>query len=350
MALRFCDGFDQMTLADMTTYQKWDTVTGMSVGSNATHLRFGSGTGQYVLRANASHNLNKNFNSNEASGYFAFAMKITNTGEAQSVCFVSEGGTNQCGVALNTNREFFFYRNVVANIIGSASTYVLPNNTWVWVEWKWKVADSLSTAEMELKINGTAIITLNSGDSKQTANAYATAFGFGGPSTAVTGTYYDDFIWYDATGSQFNSYTGEIRIQSLLPTGDGNSSQFTGSDGNSTNNSLLVDESTPNGDTDYVQSQTVGHKDLYATADTITATNTIHAVVVNHVIKKTDTDAREIVAVIRTSGSDYDASANKVLSSGYINYQSIFELNPNGSIAWTKTTVDGAEYGLKVAV
>lgn len=350
--LRLMDGFDHMTAAELVTYNKWTSISafGPAAGSSDTHRRF-AGNGQYLYFADYFSNIAKSFGANEATGIFGFAFKRTNLGVAHNMLALRDAGTVQCFLGMNAANQFVVCRNTTANVLGT-STATIVSNTWYYVEFKWKITDTIAAGDMEVWLDGVKILDITSGDSKNTANAYATDLLVGGDVGGSTTyqMYFDDFYWFDLTGSLNNAVKGAVRVQSLLPTGDGNSSQFTGSDGNSINNSLLVDETTPNGDTDYVESQTVGNKDLYATADTVAATNTIHAVIVNHVVKKTDTDAREIVAVVRTAATDFDATANKVLSSGYVNHQSVFEQNPNGSIPWTKTTVDGAEFGLKVAV
>src|SRR5690606_30464139 len=76
--------------------------------------------------------------------------------------------------------------------------------------------------------------------------------------TAVSGTYikyvdlrnqgsttnasFDDVAINDTTGSEQNSWPGHGHIRMLLPNGNGSSSEWMGSDGNSTDNYLLVDD------------------------------------------------------------------------------------------------------------
>lgn len=353
MACRFLDGFDQMTVTDMITYSKWTSNSSYTVGSSDTHRRF-AGVGQYLFHNNNSHTFHRDFGSNEASGVFGVAFKIMDSAVAQTLIALADGGTVQCGLALNSSRQLIVFRQTPGTAVLGTGATILNTNQWYYVGWKWKITDTIASGDMQVSLDGVQEINITSGDSKVSANAYATIVRLGGAdsvgNSGMTGTYQDDFYWFDLTGSLCNSDLGPVRVQSLLPTGDGNSSQFTGSDGNSTNNSLLVDESTPNGDTDYVESSTVNHLDLYATADTVAATNTIHAVAVNHIAKKTDTDPREIVATTRISGANYEASANKVLSTGYLNHQSIFEQDPAATAAWTKSVLDAAEFGLKVDV
>lgn len=75
----------------------------------------------------------------------------------------------------------------------------------------------------------------------------------------------------DATAP--NDWPGPGSIGYLRPNGNGASSQWAGSDGNSTDNYLLLDETPPNGVTDYIQSNTSGQIDDWTLTDTPAGVN-----------------------------------------------------------------------------
>src|SRR5688572_2169742 len=100
----------------------------------------------------------------------------------------------------------------------------------------------------------------------------------GGDATLIY--YVDDLAVNDTTGSFQNSWCGEGKVIALRPNGDGDNSQWTGSDGNSTDNYLLVDE-TPPDSADYVQSNTNNQIDDYnfeATPAALGASDVINVV------------------------------------------------------------------------
>lgn len=74
----------------------------------------------------------------------------------------------------------------------------------------------------------------------------------------------DDIALNDDSGSFQNTYPGECKgIFHLYPNGNGDNSAWTGSDADSTDNYLLVDEFPPDDATTYVQSNTSGQIDDY---------------------------------------------------------------------------------------
>jgi hypothetical protein len=151
----------------------------------------------------------------------------------------------------------------------------------------------------------------------------------------------------DGSGATNNDYLGDIRVECLFPNGDGASSAFVGSDGNSVNNYLLVDETVPNDDTDYVQGTVVGDKDTYAYQDLTTTAGSVYGVNIIPRHRKADAGGRTAVTVGRESGgTEADSSAITILDSYIYNYD-IRETKPSGG-AWSISEVNGAQFGMKV--
>ena len=158
----------------------------------------------------------------------------------------------------------------------------------------------------------------------------------------------DDFYINDDTGSApENTFFGEaFVVESAIPTGNGNSSQWVGSDGNSTDNYLLVDD-TGNDDTDYVKSGTLNDLDTYALGNLSNATGTV--IGMNHymVARKDDVATRTIASAIRTNSADYVGS-NKTMTGTYATYIENRLLNPDTSLRFTISEVNALEAGQKV--
>lgn len=350
MARRKRVSFDEFTAADLTTYGITVSTSSAGVGTG-TNTPFNSG--QSLSVQSSINNALFSFGSNESEGTFGFWYKVTAITWSGIINLIGllDVGTRQLGLGLSHTGALQVYRDTTSNVLGSGGT--LSAGQFYFIEWKWKINNSLGSGEIEVKVDGTTVITINSGDSQATANAYATRFlihdgvSFGTSGSNVF-SYFDDLYYNDHTGSTFNGFDGPNRLQVLRSSGNGNSSQLTGSDGNSTDNYLLSDETTPNGDTDYVESATSGHKDTYATGDTIASTNTILAVAIKQIVKRTDTDAKSIVGVVRISGTDYDHPTPIALGTAYTQVEFVWELSPATAAAWTKSEVDGAEFGIKV--
>jgi hypothetical protein len=230
---------------------------------------------------------------------------------------------------------------VGATVIGTSAAGAVVFDQWNYVEARILVADSGGT--FELRVNGTAVISFT-GD---TRNGGATAnidcvriYGRNG-----TTHDYDDLYVLDNTGSENTTFLGDVAIECLRPNGNGNSSQWVGSDGNSTDNYQLVDDTTVNV-SDYVQSSTSGHKDTYAYSDLTATTGTIAAVQVVSYVAKTPGTALSVQQVARSGGTE-TAGAPRALG-GWVPITDVFEVKP-GSGAWTISDVNAAEFGIQVA-
>lgn len=349
MALLFIDGFDAQSVSQMITQGKWSS-SGLSVETTVTRF----GTGQSIQDASVGGNIERNVGSNLASGVLGAAFRVASGTAASNPFFILyDGSTIHLGVIRNSDGTLSICRGTSATVLGT-STATMAVDTWAYIELKFLISDSITSGDVVLYMDGVAILTLStSTDCKNGGNSYITKYRLGGDTTFYSGSvlrrYIDDHYLIDLTGSANNAPLGSVRVQTLYPTANGNSSGMSGSDGNSVNNFQLVDETTAHTtDTDYVENATPGTKDTYGFGDTLAATSTVFGVQTNIVARKTDTDNKTICPVIRHSSTDYDGTTTANLPSTYQTFTQMYEQNPGTSAAWTKSDVDGAEFGVKV--
>lgn len=134
----------------------------------------------------------------------------------------------------------------------------------------------------------------------------------------------------------------DSRVDSLTITST-SAGAWVGSDGDSVNNHLLLDDPGPTVDTsDYVRSQTVGATDTYVVSDLPVSPPTIRAVGVNIVGGKTAGGFRTVAPMVNTT----EGTARDVGLSG-VN-ATYWETNPVGGAAWTKADVDAMTVGMRV--
>lgn len=225
-----------------------------------------------------------------------------------------------------------------------SGTKVIAVSTWYVLELRVKIDDS--TGVIEHKIDGSSQTAFN-GDTKPGTDTTVTNLVLASTSNNF---YMDDLGFNDTAGSVDNSWLGDAHIYGLTPNADGDSSQFVGSDGNSTNNYLLVDEIPSNADTDYVESATLTNKDLYnfANLPTLPAGSVVKRVIV-------ETRARELTADGDTfylgvkSGSTEGWSSALTLGTSFAPQTAVFTTNPATSAAWTETEVNAMQAGVKVS-
>ncbi|MDQ3565725.1 MAG: hypothetical protein M3436_16975 [Pseudomonadota bacterium] len=339
MTLRFTDSFDHYATAALT--EKWTSIT------NVPTISAGNGRRSTASFRNATNVLGTATKTLDAQATwiigFSFKMASSLPAASRAMVGVLDAGTDQCDLRVKADGTMEITRN--GTVLGT-TTYALSVGSTYYIEFKVVIHDTTGTAEV--KVDGSSKLALTSVDTKNTANATANQVRIG-PGGAATGFWdYDDVYICDGAGSVNNNFLGDCRVDAYAPNGNGNSSQLVGSDGNSTDNYLLVDESAPNDDTDYVESATAGNKDTYTVADMSHTPSSIFGVQILANAKKDDAGARSVATVTRSGVTDFDG-ATQALSTSYVYYSDIRETDPNTSAAWTKTNFNAAEFGVKVA-
>lgn len=339
MTLRFFDSFDHYATADIT--QKWTSTTASPTISAGNGRR----STQAVSFPGNSASISKVIDAQSTWIVgFSFRTSLLPSSIGAIITFL-DGGTNQVDVRVLTDGTIRATRNGTTL---ATSSNALATNTTYFMEVKVVINDT--TGSIEVRVNGSSSgwINITGQDTKNTANATANSISLSGLSATGITLYMDDVYICDGSGSTNNDFLGDVRVDCYMPSGNGNSSQLTGSDGNSTDNYALVDEALQNGDTDYVQSATSGQKDTYAFSDMSHTPASIFGTQLNMISKKDDSGTRSICSVVRSGGTDYDGDT-QALGTTYSDYRQIRETDPATSAAWTRTNLNNAEFGVKVA-
>ena len=153
----------------------------------------------------------------------------------------------------------------------------------------------------------------------------------------------DDLYVCNGAGTSNNDFLGDVAVYNLLPNGNGFYSQFVGSDADSTDNYLLVDEAGNPVTTDYAGSPTDGNKDTYTFQDLPVSSGTVLGTQVGMYAAKSDTLAKSIRSVARLSGVDATGT-DHTLQTSYDIHDDIYETKPGGG-AWTIADVNNTEFG-----
>lgn len=334
MAMRFADpGGQYYATADIT--KVWSTNSGMTVSATAARL------GTNGLLGNSGAVVSKVLD-NQATWVVGFAVRAINFpgGSAVRLCQLTDVTTEQCGLYLDSIGRLSVR---VAGTDLAVATTALSTDVWYYIEFKATINGT--TGSYEVRVNGQGVGLSGSGvDTQVTANAYANVVVLFCPTTSY---HFTDIVIMDSSGSVNNNFLGDVRVEPTFPNGNGNSSQWDGSDGNSTDNYLLVDEATPNGDTDYITTATVNDVDTYGYGNVTPTTGSVYAVIPAPYARKDDAGTRSIATVVRHSGTDY-IGTTQPLSTSYQYLPQIYETNPGTSAAWTIAEVNAAEFGAKL--
>lgn len=336
MALLFADGFDHYDDAQFLT--KWSSFTGSNGGAIGAG-RFGNG------KAGQTDNNGSCRKTLPATQELIVGMAVSISSMAAKIIFqLLSAGTVHVDVRTTAAGLMTVTRN---GTVLATGTTVLSAGVFYYIELRTKIDDSTGT--YELRINGITEVSASGVDTRNGASASADTLQLGANGSGWTAITYDDLYVCDTTGGDNDDFLGDVRIQSIFPNGNGNSSAMVGSDGNSTDNYLLVDDTTvPDEDSTYVQGTSVGDKDTYAYGNVTPTAGVVYAVQTIPRARKTDAGARSIATVARVSGTEVDGP-NQTLSTSY-NYLGDIRPQKPGGGSWSIADVNGAEFGVKVTV
>lgn len=255
----------------------------------------------------------------------------------------SSSGTKGC-LMVNAagNLTIPRYGDSLESPVWSTTGGILSDLGWHHVEVEARWADS--GGSIRVWIDGVLLINVSSVDtySSGTPANSDTIVLVSGSSTIV---HFDDVVVWDETGSDFvSTHLGEHRITTLRPDGDA-SVQFTPNSG-STNYTQVDEAPMHNADTDYVQSTTIGHKDLYDFASLPDTPNAIHAVGVRVRAKKTDVGAVNMHVHMKSGSTDVEGGDTS-LTAGYQQYGLAYGKNPDTSAAWSTSDVNNIQGGME---
>ncbi len=223
----------------------------------------------------------------------------------------------------------------------------LISGKWYYLEVKATCKNSISADEFIVKLNGTEILNLAATtDTQETANQGIDAIVLaGGFSTGII--YWDDLYICDLNGSVNIDFLGDCSVETLYADGNGTTSNFTGSDADSVNNYLHVDEAQQDGDTSYVEDSTPSNIDLYTYDDMAATPDTIFGVGLRSYARKDDAGARTGRLLTRRSAANYEGS-NFSPGTSFLGFDEIWDVDPSTSSAWLEAGVNAAEFGIKV--
>jgi len=219
-----------------------------------------------------------------------------------------------------------------------------------WNQIEIRIVFDNSAGVLQIRVNGDLLIDKSGIDTNQGNNTCNVIRIHGTESPTTTDEKFlgliDDIYVLDETGSIANSSIApNVFIESLGPTADGDSTDFTPSSGANYTN---VDESQPSG-TDYNSSGTSGDLDLFEMADLGIVGGAVYGVQVRNVVINDAPGYNPVIPKIKENGQEGSGDTWYVLDSDdYSDIRHIFTSNPDTATAWTVSTVNSMQCGYEI--
>jgi len=320
----------------------WSTV---GTGADFTFETGRHGIGQCIRMLAGATTLSLPM-ANVADVKVAFSYKIEGLpGFAKSMFEVIENSTYHCGFDLQSNGAVTAVRYDLSHVptILASSPKLLRTDTWYTFKLLITIGNSISADSFILLVNDEEWLNVPATSDTQNngfglANSFV--FGLGGTIRSI-----DDFYMMDAA----DPWPDEHRVDTIRPNAIGTTNDWLGSDADSVDNHLHVDEVTPDGDTTYVESSTVGQIDLYNLESLPIIPIEIYCANTCSICKKTDAGSRTVKHIARTGGANFEGALTHYPSAvSYSRQANPYTLNPDTGVKWVQADIDALQSGLKI--
>jgi len=244
-----------------------------------------------------------------------------------------DGATEGMNLRIQTDGELAAY---LGNTFKQATLGLgIVSGSWYYIEFKVLCAAS---GTYEVCVNGVSILS-GSGDTRGGSHSYNNTFYLQGNPATI-----DDLYCLDSTGSINNDFLGNMRVETIRPSANGTSTQWTPNTGINCN---AVKEQLCDDNTTYVEDGTMGHKDLYTYANLTGITFGVKGVKINTDAEATDVSAITLIDKCSSNGTESNSSQTLTVNS-YTSYGRILETDPSTVNTWTVNAVNAAEFGIEV--
>jgi hypothetical protein len=264
--------------------------------------------------------------------------------------FRDTAGTAQIAVFVNTSGFIEIRRTNRAGTLLATSTGHTAIGQSAFHYYEIKVGLSTVSATVTVRLDGVQVATFTGVTSSLTSDVKTVAVNVGTGTSAVQ---FDDLYVCDAVdatatqGQPNDDFLGDLKVQTLFPSADGDTTQFTPSTG--TNHAALVDEN-PLTTTDYNQDAIVGERDMYQLDDLPSGTSTVFGLRLGLYALKSDIGTRLVKPLLKESGGTITTDTAQGLSTVAAGvFGSIRAAKPSTGGAWTAADVNALQAGAEVA-
>ena len=234
----------------------WSIQTGISAATD----RVRSGTYSYKRSTNGS--MQKNLASALSEFYIRAGIQVDGINITFKLPMWQNGATELGSIRINQTTGFVEIYTGTATLVATGAIS-LQADTYYLLEVHVKIDDTVGI--IEVKVDGVADASF-SGDTKPGAATNIDGIFYNGVGTVAF--WVDDLALNDTTGGVDDSWCGDGKVALIKANANGDQSDLVGSDADSVDNYLLVDEVPKDDDTTYVEGSVISGYDLYNLAAT----------------------------------------------------------------------------------
>lgn len=286
------------------------------------------------------------------------ACQFTNTPSSNLIIFQARGSADTEHLTLIQPTE----SNATLKLaLGSRTGTIIADTgftpvygAWYYIELQTVIHPSAGSCIV--RVDGVDVITYSGQTTPLGSNEIAYVYYF---NSVTGGSWKQDDIYVlngiddtGSTGRPDNDFLGTVRVEALYPSDNGISSDFIGSDLDSTDNYELVNEYPIPNTNDYVYSNTNGDRDLYEMYGYEPDGNIIYAVRQSFYAQKSDTNPAFIKSVIKEDNGTGAESVSDNLNLTYGTFSNVYGPltieKPSGG-AWTETDLFATQFGAEMS-
>lgn len=342
MALLLADGFDCYANDTQWIESGWARQSASVPAIHLTEGRFGGGCIKATSNSQARVGV---YVAQGGTVIVGFSYKHDGLGTAADTLLIGRStfGAQLFRLEHNTTGDLKAFNNPNTQV-GSTATAALAADTWYWIECKVVLGTTASDGSIEVKVDGTTLITATSIDTF-VSGEHLVAVKIGGGDGIH---WIDDVVIMDAGGSTMNNFIGPTRIDTLSPNAAGGTTNWTAVGAGSQLAAVDDAANATNDDTDYIESKTAAQEARFGLADLTVEPNNIWGVQVRARTKKEDAGPRTVRTLINSNsvealGTTRGAPTNYAWVRGGPHY-----VDPNTSAAFNAAGINALQAGVEI--
>lgn len=334
-------------------------------------------SGLASFRANASAS-QPGFDSSITSSNFVYVRTCVNIASLPaSNALITEvynnGGNKDVGVCVTSTGNFVLFARSAAGAGTTIGTSAVAYATNTWYVLEYKVDMSANPWNVELRVDGTSVVSSTFTAAASTVNVYSIGCA---ALTIATMTfanttmdiYYDDMGVNDTTGSFQNTWLGSSKIIHLRTARAGDVNTFatqTGGTAGAGNNYTRTSEITPDDATSFNGSSTLNEEDLMGVdssdmngAGSINANDTINCVLVGGRFRNSTADSTGVLkfeiqqkasgTVLQSAAIIPNSTTFRTNAVAVPRVHPIITYQDTTSVNWSKKTLETIQVGYKL--